>query len=499
MKHFVLALLLLITYCGAASAQIVRATVAQGEIEGVDGGSYALYKNIPYAEPPVGNLRWKVPVAKKPWKGVYKADKWGNRPPQPTDPNQNGNEIPMSEDCLYLSVQTPAKTKNDKLPVFVMIHGGAFLTGSYSGTQDSFVDNGIIYCSIEYRLGALGFMCHPALDKESADGMSGNYGIMDQIMALKWIHDNIAAFGGDPDNITIAGESAGGISVSILCASPQCKGLFRRAKPMNVDNQLRMALDHWVYLRLPHSMRQGCSYTVAIPDGIGTEARTATVTFDIWNTPSEAIHVNIIGYAPQEQVKAADLYYWLGDGGSRDYSSFEGKKVYLYNVGDGTKQEVSSVRFWKKAADARYEAGQKNLTGSDVWTIDFREATPGCYRLVVDGVGCSMDFSIADNIYYQPYRYSVRGYYYMRIDEPIDTPRVWPIPRQPRFIPGVSPTKDFVIYKTDLTPWSKEWPRGDGWDNPHFNQRYMWVNAEFTPRETMRGKMALLAYLYAIR
>lgn len=131
----------------------------------------------------------------------------------------------MSEDCLYLSVETPAKSKNDKLPVFVMIHGGAFLTGSYSGTQESFVKEGIIYCSIEYRLGALGFMAHPELSKESGKNISGNYGILDQVMALKWIHDNIAAFGGDPDKITIAGESAGGISVSILCASPLVKGL----------------------------------------------------------------------------------------------------------------------------------------------------------------------------------------------------------------------------------------------------------------------------------
>lgn len=144
----------------------------------------------------------------------------GDRPPQPIDPNQNGGELGMSEDCLYLSVETPAKSKNDKLPVFVMIHGGAFLTGSYSGTQESFVKEGIIYCSIEYRLGALGFMAHPELSKESGKNISGNYGILDQVMALKWIHDNIAAFGGDPDKITIAGESAGGISVSILCASP---------------------------------------------------------------------------------------------------------------------------------------------------------------------------------------------------------------------------------------------------------------------------------------
>ena len=165
-RHLLTAALTL--FClSAANAQLLRTTVEQGEIEGVEHEGFALYKGIPYAEAPVGNLRWKAPVSKKPWKGVFKADKWGDRPPQPIDPNQNGGELGMSEDCLYLSVETPAKSKNDKLPVFVMIHGGAFLTGSYSGTQESFVKEGIIYCSIEYRLGALGFMAHPELTMAS--------------------------------------------------------------------------------------------------------------------------------------------------------------------------------------------------------------------------------------------------------------------------------------------------------------------------------------------
>lgn len=228
MKKLLLAAMTAMTMGLNADAIILRTTVAQGEIEGIEHEVAALYKNIPYAEPPVGNLRWKAPVEKKPWTGVYRADKWGNRPPQPGNPNQNGG-TPTGEDCLYLSVATPAKTTDDKLPVFVMIHGGAFISGSYIGTQESFVKEGIIYVSVEYRLGALGFMCHPELTKESEKGISGNYGILDQITALRWIHDNIAAFGGDPEKVTIAGESAGGISVSILCASPLCKGLFRGA------------------------------------------------------------------------------------------------------------------------------------------------------------------------------------------------------------------------------------------------------------------------------
>lgn len=211
----------------AVNAQLLRTTVEQGEIEGVPHAGHALYMNIPYAEPPVGPLRWKAPVPKAPWQGIYKADRWGDKPMQPSNPAQ-GTEG-MSEDCLYLSVETPAKSADERLPVFVMIHGGAFIGGSYQGTQESFVKEGIVYVSVEYRLGVMGFLSHPELSKESDNGVSGNYGILDQIEALRWIHRNIAAFGGDPERVTIAGESAGGISVSILCASPLCKGLFQGA------------------------------------------------------------------------------------------------------------------------------------------------------------------------------------------------------------------------------------------------------------------------------
>src|SRR5574344_764808 len=151
MKKTILTTIIGTIFMFSAQAQLLRTTVAQGEIEGIEHNGFALYKGIPYAEAPVGKLRWKAPVPKKTWKGIYKADKWGNRPPQMNDPNQYGNEIPMSEDCLYLSVETPAKSKDEKLPVFVMIHGGGFLTGSYAGTMDHFVREGIIYVSIEYR------------------------------------------------------------------------------------------------------------------------------------------------------------------------------------------------------------------------------------------------------------------------------------------------------------------------------------------------------------
>jgi len=251
--------------------------------------------------------------------------------------------------------------------------------------------------------------------------------------------------------------------------STQPLKVWRKSKPMNTDHTLTSECDHWLFLQLPQPMKQGCTYEVSIPKGIGADQEKVSVIFDVWNSQSEAIHVNIIGYSPAETIHAADLYQWLGDGGQRDYSSWEGRKVYIYNVKTKKKQNVGTVKFWKSAADTAQEAGKKALIGTDVWNIDFKATTPGRYRLVVEDVGCSMDFDIASDIYFQPYRYSVRGYYYMRLGEPKDPEHVWPVPRQPQFIPETDP-KGLTVYKTDLTPWDKEWRdlHTDVWDEPHF-------------------------------
>ena len=244
---------------------------------------------------------------------------------------------------------------------------------------------------------------------------------------------------------------------------------WRKSKPMNTDNTLTSELDHWIFLRLPQPMKQGCTYTVSFPEGMGSDAGSAEILFDVWNSPSEAVHVNILGYTPSEPVKTADLYLWLGEGGPRDYRSFEGKKVWLYNVGTKRSLKVGSVKFWKPRSASAEEAGKKDLTGSDVWSIDFKATIPGRYRLVVEDVGCSMDFDIADDVYFQPFRFSVRGYYYMRLGEPVDPEHVIPVPRQPMFIPETDPV-GLTVYKTDLHPWHPDWRRlrGDVWDEPHF-------------------------------
>ena len=254
-------------------------------------------------------------------------------------------------------------------------------------------------------------------------------------------------------------------------ASAQPLKVWRKSKPMNFDHTLTAELDHWLFLQMPQSMKQGCTYQVAIPTGIGADKTEVSIRFDIWNNQSEAVHINIIGYSPLESIHAADLYQWLGDGGQRDYKQFEGKGVWLYNINTKKKQKVGTIKFWKPASAANQEAGSKSLIGTDVWNIDFSAKKPGCYRLVVEDVGCSMDFEVKNDVYYEPYRYSVRGYYYMRLGEPIDTAKVFPAPRQPQFIPETDP-KGFTVYKTDFQPWSPGWRElhTDVWDEPHFKQ-----------------------------
>lgn len=216
------------------NAQLLHTTVAQGEVEGVEQNGLAHYKGIPFATPPVGDLRWKAPRPAQKWQGVYKADSFKDKPYQqsqgPARPGQPG----VSEDCLYLNVLTPAKKAGEGLPVLVWIHGGGFNTGaSWENNGEKFAQAGIVYAAITYRTNVFGFLSLPELSqesqKENGRAISGNYGLMDQIMALQWIHDNIAAFGGDPEKVTIMGESAGAISVAMLCQSPLTKGLFRGA------------------------------------------------------------------------------------------------------------------------------------------------------------------------------------------------------------------------------------------------------------------------------
>ena len=232
-KLFLSFLMLSLIAWGFAEAQNPQAKTADGVVEGLDQSGVKVFKGVPFAAPPVGELRWKAPQPVKPWEGVRLAHEYGPNPMQEAlfgDMNFGTKE--MSEDCLYLNIWTPAKTMDEKLPVLIYFNGGGLMAGSgseprYAGW--SMARKGIVSVTANYREGIFGFFAHPELSAESGYQGSGNYGFLDQVAAIAWVKKNIASFGGDPDRITIVGESAGSMSVSILMASPLCQGLFAQA------------------------------------------------------------------------------------------------------------------------------------------------------------------------------------------------------------------------------------------------------------------------------
>lgn len=215
----------------AATAQAPVARPPAGAVAGAIDGGVRVFRGIPYAQPPVGPLRWKPPVTLAPWAGVRPATQFGAACVQPVIPVGIYANPPqrMGEDCLTLNVWSPRNAA--RAPVLVWIHGGSLVAGySHEGMYDGarMAAKGAVVVSINYRLGILGYLAHPELSAEQG-GRSGNYGLADQIAALRWVKENIAAFGGDPANVTVAGESAGGLSVLYLMASPAARGLFHKA------------------------------------------------------------------------------------------------------------------------------------------------------------------------------------------------------------------------------------------------------------------------------
>jgi para-nitrobenzyl esterase len=211
----------------AVAQQPETVKVEGGLVQGTYEDGLTVYRGIPFAAPPVGDLRWKAPQPAAKWEDVLQATKFAPGPMQGGNPPSG-----KSEDCLYLNVWTPAKSASDRIPVLVWIYGGGFGAGStsernYSG--EILAKKDIVLVSIAYRVGLLGFYAHPELTAENPNHSSGNYGLLDMIAGLQWIQENISAFGGDPDKVTIFGESAGGIAVSMLCASPLAKDLFHGA------------------------------------------------------------------------------------------------------------------------------------------------------------------------------------------------------------------------------------------------------------------------------
>ena len=245
---FCLGLALTFAACGKTEKTCPVLSIEGGQVQGVaaDLDGVFVFRGIPYAAPPTGELRWKEPQPVRPWEGVLQADEFGHPSYQAVHYPGNyftewgyGDEKQCSEDCLYLNVWTKYPGQVDrKAPVAVWIHGGGYREGWGSEPEfdaQEWAARDVVLVSINYRLGIFGFMAHPDLSAESPHGVSGNYGILDQIESLKWVRKNIAQFGGDPDNVMIFGQSAGGGSVRTLCASPLAKPYFHKAVIMSAN------------------------------------------------------------------------------------------------------------------------------------------------------------------------------------------------------------------------------------------------------------------------
>ncbi|MDO4514555.1 MAG: carboxylesterase family protein [Lachnospiraceae bacterium] len=221
---------------------MLQAKTDLGTVQGVRGNNpfFTVFRGIPFMAPPVGDNRWRAPQPAAPWDGVRKCDTFAPTAMQPAYNSDGGLiaaefygvERPMSEDCMYLNIWTPANSADEKLPVAVYFHGGAYTTGMAYQQQfdgEGFNKRGVIMVTIPYRLNVFGFMAHPELTAEAPYQSSGNYGLLDQVYGLQWVKRNIASFGGDPDNMSIFGQSAGAMSVNAMITTPLTKGLFHRA------------------------------------------------------------------------------------------------------------------------------------------------------------------------------------------------------------------------------------------------------------------------------
>lgn len=379
MKYSVTALAAaLLLGMGQSHAQLLHTTVAQGDVEGVVEEGMAYYKGIPFAEPPVGNLRWKAPVAAKAWTGTFKADHFAAEPVQNVQTQGNQPAPQVSEDCLYLNVLTPAKQKDEKLPVLVWIHGGGFSTGqSYGQNGINFAKAGIVYVAITYRLNCMGFLSLPELTqesiKETGHATSGNYGLMDQIMALQWVHDNVAAFGGDPDKVTIMGESAGAISVGMLCQSPLAKGLFRGAISESGGNMVPVSdirIDNNALRNVKGSEAYGLAYMQRVT------GKKAPKLKDLRKLPAETFLHDSAAFSAggalwpcyDDYVLSTDAYVQYQQGNFNDV-----------NVLLGTNSDEGSMftGFLGGYTPAQYDYEMQTSFPDPTWRAEFEKMYPG--------------------------------------------------------------------------------------------------------------------------
>ena len=344
-------LILAAALCATAPALAQTAPVAEapaGRLRGENTGDMHVFRGVPYARAPVGWRRWRAPEAMPAWRGVRDATQFGAACYQPTARGTSiyaaGDAPRMSEDCLFLNIWAPADAHN--APVFVWIHGGSLATGAgsepmYDGTE--LARHGIIVVSINYRLGALGYLAHPALSAETREGVSGNYGLLDQIEALRWIQRNIGAFGGDPGKVTIAGESAGGLSVMYLMATPYARGLFHRAIAQSA------------YMVTAPELRDGtfANYPPAEEIGVWLAARMGAGNLDALRGLSAETIINRTsgsGYFPFPTIDGHILTRQLVDTFDR------GEQARVPILAGFNEGEIRSLRFLLPPAPADVDA-----------------------------------------------------------------------------------------------------------------------------------------------
>jgi len=321
-----------------------QVTTENGILEGISNSGVRIFKGIPFAQPPVGDLRWKAPLPVNNWEGVRRAYKFGPWAMQnPIFGDMCFRSDGMSEDCLYLNVWTPEEAEPGSLPVLVYFYGGGFAAGD--GSEDRYngemmARKGIVAVTVNYRLNVFGFLSHPALSKESPTHGSGNYGLMDQAAALRWVRKNISAFGGNPDRVTIAGESAGSYSVSAHMVSPSSRGLFQQAiaesgsllgkrslYPLSVAEQMgKVFMDHLKAATVEEMRSIPAKEILQEMEKPGTPWFSAVLDGDFFKElPTETFakkmqaHVPLlVGWNNQE----SDYHYILGDS-SPDMANFK--------------------------------------------------------------------------------------------------------------------------------------------------------------------------------
>ena len=393
----------------ALAANSLTVKTKTGKVMGKQDGTVRAFLGIPYAQPPVGPLRWKPPMPAAKWKGVRQATEFGSHCMQPTIYKDMIFRDPgISEDCLNLNVWTTAPNAKAKLPVMVWIYGGGFTAGGTSEPRQDGTNlskNGVVVVSMNYRLGIFGFFAHPDLTAESPHKASGNYGLMDQTAALQWVHDNIAAFGGDPAKVTVFGESAGSFSVSSQMASPLAKGLFIHAIGESGGAFARKGL---TYKALSEAETQGADFGKTVLSATTIEQLRAIPAQQLMEAkapPGVRFGPDVDGYFLPQSV--SDIFAAkkqnnvpLLAGWNRDEGGLNQKATLETLKADGVKQFPTATRGFSEGLSGKYgcrgSAGFGGLRRRLVYCVWYVEvAGGGGYRW--HAAGLSLSFRVGDS------------------------------------------------------------------------------------------------------